>query len=165
MSLRELMQADLERGLATVRDGREIVPAWRVLTPEGTYRIMTRFDPDRPDQRMRMLALLPRFMAWKLASAFVLTTETWLGPQRSRSGEEALLTVGVSRCERFGVIRRIRRTPEVDFGKPEWLAADALDDGYFRIWPAGASIIRADEAAMLAGVFAENGEIPARRVN
>ena len=97
-----------------------------------------------------MLALLPRFMAWKLASAFVLTAETWLGPERTRSGEEAVLTIGVSRRERLGVIRRIRRTPALAFAPPEWLAADALDESYFRLLPAGVNIIMADEAAMLA---------------
>jgi hypothetical protein len=164
MSLRELMLADLERGLAIVRDGEEIAPAWRILTPEGTYWILTRFNPDRPDERARMLALLPRFMAWKLASAFVVTAETWLGPQRTRSGEEAVLTIGVSRRERLGVIRRIRRTPALAFAAPEWLAADALDDGYFRLLPAGMNVIMADEAAMLARVFAEDGELAARRL-
>lgn len=59
MSLRELILTDLAVGLAIVRDGHEIVPAWRILTPEGTYRILTRFDPDKPDERERMLALLP----------------------------------------------------------------------------------------------------------
>jgi hypothetical protein len=163
MSLRELMLADLERGLAIVRGGQEIIPAWRIVTPEGTWQIAARFDPDRPEQRDRILALVPRFMAWKLASAFVLTAETWLGPQRARSGEEAVLTIGVSRCERLGVIRRVRRTPAVRFGPPEWLAADALDETYFRLSPAGA--IRAEEAAMLTTVFGDNGEAPARRIN
>jgi hypothetical protein len=159
------MLTDLECGLATVRDGRDVVPGWRILTPEGTYRILARFDPDKPQQRNRVLSLIPRFMAWKLAMAFVLTAETWLGPQRSRSGEEAVLTVGVSPRERLGVIRRIRRTPGPNFAAPEWLAADAIDETYFRLLPADVSIIRAEEAVMLATVFAENGEIPARRVN
>ena len=107
MSLRDLMLADLESGLAIVRDGHELIPAWRILTPDGDFLILTRFDPDQPDQRERMLALLPRFMAWKLAIAFVLTAETWLGPERTRSGEEAVLTIGVSRQQRSGVMRRI----------------------------------------------------------
>jgi hypothetical protein len=34
-------------------------------------------------------------MAWKCATGFVLTAETWLGPERTRSGEEAVLTIGV----------------------------------------------------------------------
>jgi hypothetical protein len=55
-------------------------------------------------------------MAWKSATAYVLTAETWLGPQRTRSGEEAVLTIGVSRRERVGVIRR---TPAEAFAPPE----------------------------------------------
>src|SRR5712691_11722107 len=108
-----MMLEDLARGLAIVSDGDEVVPAWRILTQEGDF--LTRFDPDKPDQRERMLALVPRFMAWKMATAFVLTAETWLGPERTRSGEEAIATIGVSRTERSGVIRRIRRTPGLVF--------------------------------------------------
>ena len=70
--------ADLEHGLAI------------------DFLILTRFDPDKPEQRERAFALVPRFMAWKLATGFVLTAETWLGPERTRSGEEAVLTIGVS---------------------------------------------------------------------
>src|SRR5205823_14314438 len=79
MSLREVMLADLECGLAIVRDGYEVVPAWRILTPENDFLILTPFDPDKPEKRQRMLGLMPRFMAWKLATGFVLTAETPLG--------------------------------------------------------------------------------------
>jgi hypothetical protein len=104
---RDLMLADLERGLAIARDGHEVVPAWRILAPDGhevvpawrilapdgDFIILTQFDPDKPEQRERAFALVPRFMAWKLATGFVLTAETWLGPERTRPGEEAVLRV------------------------------------------------------------------------
>jgi hypothetical protein len=32
MSLRELILADLELAVGMVRDGHEVVPAWRILT-------------------------------------------------------------------------------------------------------------------------------------
>jgi hypothetical protein len=146
MSLRNLMLEDLERGLAIFRAGHEIVPSWRILSPEGDFVIVTPFDPDKPDQREQMLALVPRLMAWKLATAFVLTTESWLGPERTRSGEEAVLTIGVSRHERLGVIRRVRKTPGVAFAPPEWLPADALDENYFGLLPYGRSIVTTEEA-------------------
>jgi hypothetical protein len=165
MSLRDVMLADLERGLAIVRNGHEIIPAWRILTPDGDFLILTRFDPDHPNQRERMLALVPRFMAWKLVTAFVLTAETWLGPQRTRSGEEAVLTIGVSRQQRLGVIRRIGRTPAIAFAPAEWLAPDAIDEHYFRLLPVGQGAVTAEEAAMLANVFGEDGELPAQRLN
>jgi len=86
-------------------------------------------------------------MAWKCATGFGLTAETWLGTERTRSGEEAVLTIGVSHHERMAVIRRIRRTPALAFGPAEWLPADALDmlsavlaeDGELRAHPGGTS--------------------------
>jgi hypothetical protein len=69
--LRELMLADLERGLEIVRGGHTVVPTWRVLAPDGDFFILTQFDPDKPEQRERAFALVPRFMAWKLATGFV----------------------------------------------------------------------------------------------
>ena len=104
MFLRKLMLEELARGIRIIRDGQELVPVWRIITPEGDFSILTRFDPDKPDQRERMLALIPRFMAWKLATAFVLTAETWLGPERARSGEEAIATIDAARSV---VVRRI----------------------------------------------------------
>jgi hypothetical protein len=160
--LRELMLADLERGLEIVRGGHAVVPAWRVLAPDGDFFILTKVDPDKPEQRERAFALVPRFMAWKLATGFVLTAETWLGPERTRSGEEAVLTIGVSRNDRMAVIRRIRHKPALSFGPAEWLAADALDDTYFRLLPSGQSTVTVEEAAMLAAVFSADGELPAR---
>jgi hypothetical protein len=47
--LRDLMLANLERGLAIARDGHEVVPAWRILAPDGDFLILTQFDPDKPD--------------------------------------------------------------------------------------------------------------------
>jgi hypothetical protein len=165
MPLQNVMLNDLERGLAIVRDGHEVVPTWRIFTPEDDFLILTRFDPDAPNQRDRMMALVPRFMAWKLATAFILTAEIWLGPERTRSGEEAVVAIGVSRHQRFGVIRRIRRTPKVTFEPPEWLGADQIDGEYFRLLPSGQTTVAAEEAAMLASIFAEDGELPARPAN
>jgi hypothetical protein len=160
--MRDLMLRDLDHSLDIVRDGYEVLPAWRILTPEGDFLILTRFDPDKPEQRERMLGLMPRFMAWKLATGFVLTAEFWLGPERSRSGEEAVLAIGVTHHERLGVIRRIRRSPELSFTEPEWLSADSLDDTYFQLLPTGTTSVTEMEAKMLTAVFGEDGEMPAR---
>jgi hypothetical protein len=165
MSLRDLMIRELARAVAIVRDGHEVVPTWRINTPLGDFLILTRFDPDRPEQRERMLTLVPLFMAWKMAFAFALTAETWLGPERPRSGEAAVLTISVSQTERSGVLRRIRRTPGLVFMPPEWLRADAIDETYFRLLPDRQRTVTDEDAAMLAAVFGEDGELPAKRLN
>jgi hypothetical protein len=54
------------------------------------------------------------------------------------------------------------RATHLSFGPPEWLPADALDDTYFRVLPSGPSSMTVEEAAMLATVFGEDGEIPAQ---
>jgi hypothetical protein len=151
------MLADLERGLGIVLDGCEIEPTWRILTPEGDFLIPTRFDLGE-----RTLSLIPRFMAWKLATGFVLTCETWLCPERARSSEEAVFAIGVTQEECLGVTQRIRRTSALSFGEPEWLPAESLDDAYFRLLPTGENEVTEMEAKTLAVVFGENGEMPAR---
>lgn len=36
---------------------------------------------------------MSRFMTWKLATSFVLTTDTCFGPEEKHGGEEAILAV------------------------------------------------------------------------
>jgi hypothetical protein len=165
--LQDLMLADLKRALNMVRAGQEVVPAWRILTPEQDYVILTRFDPDKPEQREHMLELVPRFMALKMATAFVMTAETWLGPERTRSGEEAVLSIGVSYDKRLAVIRRILRKPGIGpmFEPPQWLPADMIDPDYFRLLPAGTSTLSVEEVAELERVFGPDGELTARPVS
>jgi hypothetical protein len=89
-----------------------------------------------------------------MAMSFVLTTETWLGPERTRyqarrlSWQSAYLNT-----QRMGVLRRIRRTPGLVFMTPEWLRADAIDEQYFRLLPSRQSTVTEEEAAVLADVF------------
>ena len=97
------MLADLELALGIVRDGHEVVPAWHILAPEGDFVILMRFDHDKPEQRARMFELVPPLHGLE-ARQRLLTAETWLGPERS--GEEAVMAIGVSHQERLGLIRR-----------------------------------------------------------
>jgi hypothetical protein len=162
MSLLDLVHADLVRAIAIVRSGHEAAPAWHILTPDRDFTIVTPFDRDRPHERERAFALVPRFMAWKLATAFVFSCQTWLGIEGTRSGEEVVIAIGVSHRERVGVIRRIRRTPGLLFMPPEWLPRKVIDATYFSLLPASESNVTAEEAEQLKAVFGEDGELPAR---
>src|SRR5436190_23344849 len=107
MSLTALMIEQIGAARAIVEDGAEVVPAWRINSPEGSYLVFTRFDHDKPEQRERLFVLISRFMTWKMATSFVLTAETWLGAEKTRQGDEALLAIGVSHHERLGLMQRI----------------------------------------------------------
>ena len=164
MSLATIMLDQLAVARRIVEDGKELVPAWRIETTEGAFLILTRFDTDNPDQRARAIALIGRFMAWKMATSFVLTAETWLGAEKTRAGDEALLAVGVSRHERLAVLQRIQRGDAVGFSEPMWLAPHPVDDQYFAMLPAGAAELSAEEADELARVFGKR-ELRATRLS
>jgi hypothetical protein len=165
MSLTALMIEQIGAARTIVEDGAEVIPAWRINTPEGTYLVFTRFDHDKPEQRERVFLLISRFMTWKMATSFVLTAQTRLGAETTRSGDEALLAVGVSHRERLGLVQRITGRDPVSFGAAEWLMPYQIDETYFRLIPTGASEITAEEQRELAVIFGENGELAAERLS
>jgi hypothetical protein len=165
LSLPDIMLEQLAAARRIVEDGAEVIPAWRITTPAGSFLILTRFHTDKPEQRERALLLISRFMAWKMATSFVLTAETWLGPGLRRSGAEALLAVGVSYQERKVVMQRIRRVPTVAFDAPDWIDPQQIDETYFKLLPTGRSEISVEEAHELAVIFGKDGELSAARLD
>ena len=143
-----------------IEDDQEVVPAWRIETPEGVFLILTPFDASKPENREQRIFLVSRFMAWKMATSFVFTAEPWLGAD----GEDALHIIGVSLHEQLAVVQRIKRGDDVRFSQPMWLARHHVDDRYIAMLPRGQTEITAGEAAALEGVFGKNGELPAERL-
>jgi hypothetical protein len=165
MPLATIMLEQLAVARLIVEDGAEVIPTWRITTPGGSYLILTRFHTDKQEQRERALLLITRFMAWRMATSFVLTAETFLGPEVTRSGEEALLVVGVSHHERLAAMQRLRRADVGTFGEVEWLEPEQVDDTYFKLLPTGRSEITAEEAHELAVIFGKDGELAAERLS
>jgi hypothetical protein len=165
MSLPDIMLDQLAVARRIVEDGAEVIPAWRITTPEGSFLVLTRFDHNKEGQRERALFLISKFMAWKLATSFVLTAETWLGPGLRRSGAEALLAVGVSYHERLAAMQRLRRADVVGFGEVEWLTNEQVEEAHFKLLPTGSSEITAEEAHELAVIFGKDGELAAERLH
>ena len=164
MSLADIMLDQLAIARRVVEDAEEVVPTWRIMTPEGSFKIQTHYDEDKPEQRERLLRLISRFMTWKMATSFVMTDEMWLGPM---AAQEALLVVGVSYHERRAALQRIRRTGSVpQFDALEWLDADLVDDAYWvALLPARRGEITVEEIAELARIFGEDGEMQAKRLS
>lgn len=158
MSLADIMLDQLAIARRIIEDGDEVVPAWRIATPEGPFLVLTRFDEDKPEQRERALFLISRFMTWKLATGFVLTAETWLGPI---AAHEALLVVGVSHHERLAALQQIGTGSVPRFDALEWLDADLVDDVYWGLLPARRSEITLEEITELARLFGKDGEMAA----
>ena len=78
MQLKDAMLDQLAVARRIVTDGHQVVPAWRIRCTDGDWLVLSRFDHDKPGQRDRAVTLMKRFMAWKLAQSFILTTD-WIG--------------------------------------------------------------------------------------
>ncbi len=165
MSLATIMLEQLAVARHVVEDGQDMVPAWRIETPEGALFIRTQFDTDNPEQRAQTIALISRFMAWKMATGFVLTTETWLGAELARASDEAILTIGVSPHERLAVLQRIKRDDAVSFSQPVWLASYHVDECYLKMLPGKRTEVTAEEVADLSRIFGKDGELPPERLS
>jgi hypothetical protein len=156
MSLRNVMLDQLAIGRRVVADGSEVVPAWRIGCEDGDWLILTRFDPDKPAQRDRAIAIVKRFMVWKLARSFILTAETGIGRI------EAVIAIGASRSERLGVMQAIiRRNGGVQFGPMQWPTPEQMDPLYWTLLPRREESLTAEEAAELQLMVGEAGEFPA----
>ena len=83
----------------------------------------------------------------------------------SRTGQEALFAVGVSRHERRAAMQKIARDEPVDFGPVVWLAPEQVDDTYFNLLPSKRSEITVEEIAELSAVFGEGGELQGERLS
>ena len=166
MSLVDIMveQLSIARCILEGPD-EQLVPSWRISTPEGNFSIYTPFDEDDAEQRERALLLISRFMLWKMATSYVLTAETWLGAEETREGDEAILVIGVSRQERLGLLQRIEERDPLRLGPPEWLQEEQIDEIYFDLLPGKASEITVEEIAELTAVFGDGGEMAAERMS
>ena len=162
MQLTSLMLDYLGVARSVIEKGHIVVPAWRIETVEGTYLVLTHFHDDQPKERERLVKLVARFMAWKMATSFVLAAQTWLEPLRK--GGEALIVVGLSRNERFGVAQRIVRDEGLQFGPVQWLMPAQLDEAYFRLLPQASTTLTHTEVAELDFIFGPGGELEADKL-
>lgn len=153
--MRATMIEELALSEKIVRDGHEVVPRFRVITPEGQWIVFVPL-PDDLEERYRRMQLVGAFMAWKMATGFVLCNEL-LEP-------DAICVAYVSRSERVLALRKISREP-LSFGEPLWFDGSAIGEEVLQLLPPREVEIDAKLAAELQRVFGAGGELEARRIN
>ncbi len=150
-----ILAEEMELSERIVRSGHQIVPRFRVLTPEGDFLILVPL-PDEPIERERRMRLVAAFMALKLARAFVLSSEL--------RTFDAVCSFWVSTDKKVGLLHRFTRGPSVSFGKDEWLDdADAGND-VLSLLPQRETELSEAMVRELERVFGEGGEFEAIRM-
>jgi hypothetical protein len=140
---------------AIVRDGHEVLPRFRIFTPSGHFIILMQL-PDETAERQRRLRLVGLFMAWKMATAFIISGEL--------HDPNSISSFAVARNERLGFMRRIDRGPPLSFAALTALAETDIEPGLTALLPRKETTMTVELIAELERVFGKNGEMPALRV-
>jgi len=153
--LRDVVLAELKVSASVVLGGAEVTPRLRVIAPEGQWTILAPL-PDDMVERQRRLQLLHRFMAWKSATAFVLSTEL-MEPT-------FIVSTAVWRDGALAAGRPYITRP-LTVGPVEWLPRNLIGDEIPVLLPRGRSVLDADAVKELEQVFGAGSELEVRPVN
>ena len=100
--MKEKVIEELRYSVAIVLAREEVVPRFRVVCPEGDLTVFVPLPDDMGDRQRRM-QLVYGFMAWKSATAFVMSSEL-IEP-------DCLISAAVNRADVLSACRPIVRRP------------------------------------------------------
>jgi hypothetical protein len=156
-TFKELVEADLRRAarlVIAVQD--EIDPQFRIATPEGDYWLAVTL-PTEEYERKSMLRRVSTFMAWKRASAFILSCQL--------TEPDCVYSVGIGLAERHACLSRIRGEPRPwtawNFGAVEWLATASINSMIADLLPITPRAMTPKEISALQKWFGADGKFPA----
>jgi len=151
--VRDLLLDELRFSAGIVLSREEVVPRFRVMCPEGDWTVFVPL-PDDIGERQRRMQLAYGFMAWKSATAFIMSTEL-VQP-------DCVLSAGIGRSEVLIAARPILRKP-LTLGPVEWLDRSAVGEEVVALLPRGKVTLDRDTEAALVRAFGDGGEFEARR--
>lgn len=151
--MKEKILDELRFSAGIVLSREEVVPRFRVLTPDGEWTVFVPL-PDDIGERQRRMQLIYGFMAWKSATAFVMSTEL-IKP-------DCVLSAGVGRGDVAVAARPILRKP-LTLGQVEWLPASAVGEEVIALLPRGRVTLDRETEAALSRAFGVGGEFEVER--
>ena len=151
--LRKVLLNELQLSVAIVLSREEIVPRFRVICPEGDWTVFVPL-PDDIGERQRRMQLVYGFMAWKSATAFVMSSEL-IEP-------DCVISAAIDRNDVLVAARPIARKP-LTVGPAEWLPRSAVGEEVVALLPRGRVNLDPETEAALVRAFGDGGEFQARR--
>lgn len=150
-----LVEDELRFSASIVLSREEVVPRFRIDVPgEAGYQLFVPLPDDTGERKWR-LGLVSAFMAWKGASAFVMSTEL-VEP-------DAMVSVAVSRDLTCGAMRGIVRKP-LALGPVTWLSLDQIGNEIPRLLPPDSASLSAAAVRDLERVFGPQGAFKVERL-
>jgi hypothetical protein len=154
-SLKNALLEELGVSEAIVRDGHEVIPRFRIVAPREQFVILLRL-PEDTAERPHCIHLVGLFMAWKMATAFIISCEL--------RDPHSISSFAVARDERNGIMRRIDRGPPLSFAPIAALAEGGIERELTALLPRKQTTMTREMVAELEFVFGKDGEMPAMRV-
>jgi len=151
--LRKVLLNELQFSVGIVLSRQEVVPRFRVVCPAGDWTVFVPL-PDDIGERQRRMQLLYGFMAWKSASAFVMSSEL-VEP-------DCVISAAVDRNDVMIACRPIVRTP-LSVGPVQWLPKQSVGEEVVALLPRGRVMLDRETEAALVRAFGDGGEFEARR--
>ena len=151
--MRETIVDELRFSVGIVLSREEVVPRFRVISPEGDWTVFVPL-PDDIGERQRRMQLLHGFMAWKSATAFVMSSELLV--------PDVVISAAVDRNDVLVGARPIVRKP-LSVGPVQWLPKESVGDEIVALLPHGRVVLDAETEATLVRAFGDGGEFEARR--
>lgn len=150
--MRDTLLSELQFSIAIVLSREEVVPRFRVHGDDGEWTVFVPLSDDarERDRRMRLVA---GFMAWKSATAFVLSAEL-ISP-------DLVYACAVGRGGVMMAGRQIARTP-LTVGPITWFDAESVGDEITALLPRGKVALDAETMRALERAFGKSGEFEAR---
>jgi hypothetical protein len=144
---------ELQFSVAIVLSSQEVVPRFRVICPEEDWTVFVPL-PDDSGERQRRMQLVYGFMAWKSATAFVMSSEL-VEP-------DCVISAAVDRNNVLIACRPIVRKP-LSVGPVQWLPKEAVGDEVVALLPRGRVTLDPETEAALVQAFGAGGEFEARQ--
>lgn len=157
--LRRKLREEIELSEAIVAKGADVAPRFRVLTPDGEYQILVQMKEDDEVDRLARLKLVAGFMAWKLASAFVVSGET-IEPA-------GIFSFAISNEAVDGIFKTIEHDADgqLVIGEPQHLTHEQCDPVFGLMLPGPTTEIDAETMARLVELFGKGGAMEAQPLN
>ena len=152
MVLKTAVLEELRLSCAIVLAREEVVPGFRVMTLEGDWTVFVPL-PEDVRERERRMPLVSGFMAWKLATSFILSSEL--------TEPDGMLSAFVGRdvmCAWRSIIRK-----PLGVGAIEWLPRSSVGDEVVALLPRGRVVLDREAEAALVRTFGVGGEFEVSR--